>query len=168
MEWIGALLMVAAIMLPVGICLSLAFRGRQVAAANAKIEQESIDSAERQRSAFLEECDRIYAHIRELRPAAESSKGGVVMNHNEKLLLEKVLDALDRLFDWKSTAIDVWAVLSATGEALRLTPHYPEFEGPTADLEALIKMGCSPEMERVVALKITDNLRNYLAELPLY
>jgi len=34
----------------------------------------------------------------------------------EKQLLGNVLDALDRLFDWRSSVIDEWMLLFATAE----------------------------------------------------
>lgn len=85
----------------------------------------------------------------------------------EKCLLENMLDALDRLFDQQSSVIDVWALLFATGEALRDTPHYPEFVNPSAELSVLIRSAQPEKAERETALKITDNLRHYLAGLPL-
>jgi hypothetical protein len=88
--------------------------------------------------------------------------------HNEKLLLRNVLNTLERLYDRLSSARDVWVLLIKTGEALRYTPHYPEFVRPTAELEALIKIKQSPEAERDQALLITDDLRKYLAKLPLF
>ncbi len=89
------------------------------------------------------------------------------MTQNEKFMLENVLDALDRLFDRQSSAIDVWALLFATSEALYATPHYPEFTNPTARLKELLSLSYSPEKERELALLVTDDLRHYLAALPL-
>ncbi len=81
----------------------------------------------------------------------------------EKILLENVLDALDRLFDRHCSAIDVWALLLATSEALRATEHASQLEGPVPDLLAVVRSGASAEVVRQRALEVTDELRKYLA-----
>lgn len=87
------------------------------------------------------------------------------MTAREKQMLENVLNTLDRLFDRQSSAIDVWAVLLATSEALRATPHHVEFEEPTAGLLAVVRSGGTAEVQRDRALVATDTLRHYLARL---
>lgn len=58
------------------------------------------------------------------------------MTAREQKLLENVLDALDRLFDRQSFAVDTWALLFATCEALRATVYLPELERPPIELSA--------------------------------
>src|SRR5262245_57894101 len=87
------------------------------------------------------------------------------MSDCEKTLLDNALDALDRLFDRKSSVIDVWALLLATGEALRETTHYPKFNRPATALLDVIRSMEPPEVQRDRALEITDELRHYLADL---
>lgn len=89
------------------------------------------------------------------------------MTATEKCLLDNALDALDRLFDRDSLAIDVWALLVATSEALRATQHYSKLVRPTVELLAIIRSNASPEAERDLALEVTDKLRHYLAGLPI-
>jgi hypothetical protein len=83
----------------------------------------------------------------------------------EKQLLGNVLDALDRLFDRDSSVVDVWALLLATGEALRGTEHESELTRPLPALLAAIRSGAPAESQRDQALAVTDKLRHYLAEL---
>lgn len=82
-------------------------------------------------------------------------------------MVSNTLDALDRLFDGVSSVIEVQALLFATGQALRGTPHLPHFEGPATELLAVIRSGESVEEMRERALTVTDELRHYLAELDL-
>jgi hypothetical protein len=90
---------------------------------------------------------------------------GFGVNTCEKLLLENLLDALDRLFDRKSSTLDVWALLFATREALQGTEHESELKRPLAELLAVIKSAASSETQRDRALVVTNDLRHYLAEL---
>lgn len=63
------------------------------------------------------------------------------MTPREKQLLGNVLDALDRLFDWRSSVLDVWALLLATAEALRETPHHGELEKGAEALLVIVRSG---------------------------
>lgn len=87
------------------------------------------------------------------------------MTPREKQLLGNVLDALDRLFDWRSSALDLWALLFATAEALRGTPHHGELEKATQALRLVIRSGDTQEAQRDCAMEETDCLRLYLARL---
>ena len=57
------------------------------------------------------------------------------MTPKERELLENVLDSLDRLFDRRIGVIDVCALVQATAEALRDTPHQSALEelGPAGE-----------------------------------
>jgi hypothetical protein len=86
------------------------------------------------------------------------------MNDDQAItLLENVLDALDRLFDRECSCIDVLALLMATAEALRDTPHSGELLRPIASLSDVVRSGVDGETQRERALDLTDPLRHYLA-----
>jgi hypothetical protein len=85
------------------------------------------------------------------------------MTDRQTQLLGNALDALDRLFDSDSSALDVWALLFATGEALRGSEHYVQLERPIAELLTIVRSGTSGETQRERALEVTDELRRYLA-----
>lgn len=87
------------------------------------------------------------------------------MSNREQLLLNNALDALDRLFDRRSSVIDVQALFFATGEALRGTAHQSHFERSAAELLAVIRSCEAGQEERDRALAVTDELRLYLAKL---
>ena len=86
---------------------------------------------------------------------------------SEKKLLENALDSLDRLFDGDSSAIDVWALMLATAEALRDTPHAPELERATRELLVIVRANGPIHDQQDRALEVTGDLRHYLAGLPL-
>ncbi len=89
------------------------------------------------------------------------------MSAVEKKLLGNALDALDRLFDNQLSVRDVWALLFATSEALRVTPHWSELEGPVVALRQILGGGGSSALQRDRALHSTHELRLYLAhQLP--
>ena len=87
------------------------------------------------------------------------------MTATEYELLENMLDALDRLFDGHCGAVDVRALLVATGAALLGTPYQPVVEQPLAELGEVIRSGAPADAQRDRALFITDPLRHYLAGL---
>ncbi len=86
------------------------------------------------------------------------------MTKDEKALLENLLDSLDRLFDRKSTVIDVYALLFATSKALANTPHYPHIEPLVGNLLTIVRRQGSEEVRRDAALVATDDLRKFLAD----
>jgi hypothetical protein len=82
----------------------------------------------------------------------------------EKLLLDNVLDALDRLFDGQIAVIDFQALLFATSEAMRHNVHFDHFEDPLVKLLSVVRSQDSKDAQRDRALEDTDELRHYLAE----
>lgn len=80
-------------------------------------------------------------------------------------LLNNVLDALDRMFDGHMRAIDLWALLLATSEALRDTVHYDALFEPTAGLLTVVRSKATHEIMQDRALAATGELRHYLADL---
>ena len=90
------------------------------------------------------------------------------MNDTEQQLLDNVLDSFDRLSDRQSQIIDIWALLHATAEALRNTPHHKELEGVLPALRQIMRSGATADDQRNQALSVTEVLRHYLADvLPL-
>jgi hypothetical protein len=86
------------------------------------------------------------------------------MAHDEQLLLENALDALDRLFDRQCGVVDVWALLVASAHALQHTPHHQVLSQPLTALKAIIRSGAADDDQLAQALEVTDPLRLYLAE----
>ena len=87
------------------------------------------------------------------------------MQAREAELLENVLDALDRLYDGHCGAVDVWALLTATGAALKATAHSPVLDETAAALEPVWRKVKTADAQRDQALGVTDPLRQYLARL---
>ncbi|HEX2878413.1 MAG TPA: hypothetical protein VHO25_02640 [Polyangiaceae bacterium] len=80
-------------------------------------------------------------------------------------LLENILDALDRLFDRECACIDILALLIATAEALRDTPHSAELNRAIVALSDVVRSGADRETQRELALDLTNSLRHYLAAI---
>lgn len=87
------------------------------------------------------------------------------MNDIELILLENILDSLDRLFDRDSCAIDVYVLIFATAKALAETKHHEILDKTAKKLEAVLKTIDSKEELRDAALLETDELRHYTAKL---
>jgi len=79
-------------------------------------------------------------------------------------LLENVLDALDRLFDRKTSTVDIWALVHATVHALGSDPLASVFEATAECLLGLLQERLPAAAERERALDITNKLRISLAE----
>ncbi|HWL08206.1 MAG TPA: hypothetical protein VNQ76_07375 [Planctomicrobium sp.] len=92
----------------------------------------------------------------------------VAMTTREKILLENVLDALDRLFDRQSSVVDIQSLLLATSEALSSTCHEPLLRTAERELQTIIRSTTSEEERRDRALLVTNDLRIDLAQkLPI-
>jgi hypothetical protein len=87
-----------------------------------------------------------------------------MLTKHQRILLQNVLDALDRLFDRASTATDVHALLFATASVLASTPLCHPFEAPIRELEKVIRSKALPDHTRVSAMEVTDALRKFVAE----
>lgn len=80
------------------------------------------------------------------------------------MLLNNVLDALDRLFDSESGVIDIYAITYASSQALIGDPLFPLLDVAATGLAALVR-DALPDMEaRARALDITNELRVALAK----
>jgi len=84
------------------------------------------------------------------------------VDERERFLLENALDAHDRLWDWQSSVVDVWALYAATAEALSATPHRAAFDPAVATLAALMRSEMSADDQRLHACGSTDELRQYI------
>lgn len=87
------------------------------------------------------------------------------MQAREQELLDNLLDALDQLFDGECDALDVWALIVATGEEMRDTPHKPALDQPLVELQTVIQSRTAADEQRDLSLVITDPLRKYLARV---
>ncbi len=87
------------------------------------------------------------------------------MTGEEKKLLDNVLDGLDRLFDSESRAVDTYALIFATSEALSDTEYFPILNETSENLEKIWRSDMNPIDERFEALSVTDNLRIFLAKI---
>ena len=90
----------------------------------------------------------------------KSKSESAMFTKTQRILLQNVVDALDRLYDNDSGVIDVYAMLYATWHALSETPLAPAFEPPIHALEAILQSGEIPDRKRTAALGATDQLRH--------
>lgn len=87
------------------------------------------------------------------------------MSSIELILLENILDSLDRLFDRDSKTVDVFALIFATSIALNNTNHFQILDETAKKLENIFKITDSENELREAALFETDELRHYAAKL---
>jgi hypothetical protein len=87
------------------------------------------------------------------------------MGEAEKVLLEALLDAFDRLYDRECGAVDVHALLQATRLALKDSPLAPKISEAAAKLATILRSRIPPEQENSAALDAVDPLRRQLADL---
>ena len=86
-----------------------------------------------------------------------------MMTKDERILLANTLDALDRVFDRQSKVIDLHAILFATERALGKSHFHLAFGSPTDELGKTIRSEASEDRRRDFALRITDDLRKFIA-----
>lgn len=86
------------------------------------------------------------------------------MNEEELVLLENILDSLDRLFDEESQIIDIHALIFATSKALAKTSHFQILDKTAEELNEIIKADKTKNNLRELALTATDELRHYIAK----
>lgn len=87
-----------------------------------------------------------------------------MLTKSERILLQNVLDSLDRLFDRHSTATDVYALLVATSIALGGSELAAAFERTIPPLREVIQSKSPLDEKRDAALTVTDGLRQFIAE----
>lgn len=95
----------------------------------------------------------------------QGTPGAKAMTRDESALLDNVLDSLDRLFDRDSKVIDVHALLFATSRALERSRFRPDIEPFVGALRAIIRTQAAGELQRDEALRVTDALRQFLANV---
>jgi hypothetical protein len=88
-----------------------------------------------------------------------------MLTKDERILLQNVLDCLNRLYDHESTATDVQSLLVATSMALRESELAAPFQAPIQKLHDLIHSHVALEQRRDKAIEITDDLRHFVAGL---
>ena len=87
------------------------------------------------------------------------------MTATEKVLLDALLDALDRLYDRECGVAGTHALLVASAIALGGHPLVSEISAASAELEKILPSGASRDGQNEAALGATDALRCRLAEL---
>lgn len=86
------------------------------------------------------------------------------MNNDELVLLENILDSLDRLFDEESQVTDIQALIFATSKALIGSSHYQILNQTAKELNEILKTEKTKNSLRESALTATNELRHYIAE----
>jgi hypothetical protein len=79
--------------------------------------------------------------------------------------MRNMLDALDRLYDRRSSVAEVHALCYATAQALRADVLFPLLEEAADRLEAILKSQVQTTVAGDQALIATDALRKELASL---
>lgn len=86
------------------------------------------------------------------------------MVNERTTLLNNALDALDRLFDRETEVVDLYAILYATGLAMRSDDLSSLFRDAASSLKELDRAGFAAEQARESALSLTNSLRLAVAE----
>jgi hypothetical protein len=84
--------------------------------------------------------------------------------NDEKELLENILDGLDRLFDRESNAIDLYVLIFATSKVLADTNYFALLDKTIIDLKIVLNSELTIDDERTEALRVTNDLRIFLAQ----
>lgn len=87
------------------------------------------------------------------------------MTDDEKNLFNNILDGLDRLCDRESSVIDLQALIFATSKALSNTEYFAILHDASSNLEKIVCSKLNANDERDAALKVTNDLRFFLAEI---
>lgn len=87
------------------------------------------------------------------------------MTDVEKELLENILDGLDRLFDRESRAVDTYTLIFATSKTFSNTEYFSILEKTANDLKKILHSKLKIENERDESLRVTNDLRFFLAEV---
>jgi hypothetical protein len=86
-----------------------------------------------------------------------------MLTKDQRILLEQVFDAPNRLYDSESTVADLHALLVVTAIALRGNPLGAAFEAPVQRLQELVRRKHDPApVKRRLALNATDELRRFV------
>src|SRR3569833_181348 len=83
-----------------------------------------------------------------------------MLTKTQRILLQNIADALDRLYDNDSGVIDLYAMLSATWHTLSETTLAPAFEPTIHELKAILQSDEIRDRKRAVAVGATDQLRH--------
>jgi hypothetical protein len=86
-----------------------------------------------------------------------------MLTKDQRMLLDNVLESLNRLFDSASTVTDVHVLLVATAIALRGSELAVAFEEPIRQLNEVVRSKSLPDQRRDLGLDATDGLRGYVA-----
>ena len=83
------------------------------------------------------------------------------MNKNEAIILNIIMDSLDRLYDGKAKAIDVYGILTVSSIALVESSYHFKISECANGLMKIIELNNPRECE--MALQCTDELRGIIA-----
>jgi hypothetical protein len=89
-----------------------------------------------------------------------------VLSPADLALLDSLLDALDRLYDRATTAVDVRALLFATGKELGDPAFVEVVAAAKAAMDVVVRSRLDPDEENKQALIATGELRFRIADLP--
>jgi hypothetical protein len=87
------------------------------------------------------------------------------VTEREHELASNALDALDRLFDRECKAVDVWALVEATADAVTPGALADTLRAAAAQLRELLWVGLSADEQYARALDVTHELRLFLADV---
>jgi len=85
------------------------------------------------------------------------------MDDETRKLLDNVLDALDRLYDRKTTIVDLHDILYATTKAINELSHSSLLGAAVGRLHEIVRTSEAGRDDWAAALDATDELRKYLA-----
>jgi hypothetical protein len=89
-----------------------------------------------------------------------------VLSAQDHALLDEVLDALDRLYDRQTTAVELRALLFATAKALTDSVFVDAVTSAESALREVVRSRLEPGEENRQALIATDQLRLLIADQP--
>ena len=87
------------------------------------------------------------------------------MTIEEKILLDKILDSLDDLFDGEKKVIDLHKILLETEAKLSDTKKEINLSKYISELKCIINSKHTEDKQREIALDKTNSLRVLLAEI---
>jgi hypothetical protein len=83
----------------------------------------------------------------------------------DRELASNALDALDRLYDRDNRAVDVWALVEATADAVTPGQLADALRKAAIGLREVLSAGLSADEQYGRALDATDELRHLLADV---
>jgi hypothetical protein len=85
------------------------------------------------------------------------------ISRDHRVLIDNMLDGLDRLFDRESSVLDTYALVFATSRALKDSKWFDALNQPINELLAIAQSNSDFDEKRTAALCATDELRSHLS-----